>query len=126
MGGPPETAAITFSRGSLVRFIVRTRSLLETRLSKDIYHMPALDMLLEFYARATRSPMSITDLCLATRASQRTAVRHIERLEKEGMLIRRGDSRDRRRVMLELTPLAVTTLDQFFDDVLASLVHDPP
>lgn len=126
MGGSPVVAAVAFSRENLIRFMVRTRRLLETRLSKEIFQMPALDMLLEYYAQSNHLPMSITDLCLATRASQRTAVRHIERLEKEGMLIRRGDSSDRRRVMLELTPFAITTLDRFFDDVLASLVHDPP
>ena len=113
---PKRAAALRFNRVTLVDFIIKAR---------QIALMPAWDMLLYFYGHSAHGAMSITDLCLATRASQRTAVRHIERLEAEGFIERRDDNSDRRRVMLELTPRAIDAINAFLDHVLLSLCQTP-
>ncbi len=54
-------------------------------------------------ARITRRPISVTSLCLASRAPATTALRRLQRLLHDGVITYAPDPRDRRRKYVELT-----------------------
>ncbi len=91
------------------------------RLGADLYLIPAWDMLLDLYAGNQRRPMSLTSLCLASTAPERTALRTIDALVRHKLLIRVPDTRDRRRTNIQLSPRAVRLLNGYFDDLLKHL-----
>jgi len=78
-------------------------------------------MLLDLYVRDHPRPMSLTGLCGATNVPARTALRTIDRMVDRGLLLRSRDLRDGRRINVVMSPSAFRLLNQYFDDVLASL-----
>lgn len=54
-------------------------------------------------ARITKRRVSVTSLCLASRAPVTSALRRIDRLLAEGLITHTLDPKDRRRKYVELT-----------------------
>ncbi len=64
---------------------------------------PAWDMLLElFIAFAEKKSISVSSLCIASSASPTTALRRINLLVDDGLLVRQQDPFDGRRVFVRL------------------------
>lgn len=121
MGAYVRSVTTSFNRRRMIDFLIKVHRLLSDRLGPDMFLSPTWDLLFDIYARGSGRPMSITDLSMATKTSQRTAIRHMESLIASGMLRRLPDSSDRRRTFIQLTPHATRVLNRFFDDILTLL-----
>lgn len=121
MGCDPAWLSTPEARHVIITIAVRAHGLLERRLGKEFYSVPALDMLVDLYLLNNRKPRSLTALCGASTAPIRTALRTINRMVDRGLLRRAPDLADARRTNVELTPKAVTLLDDYFEEILVEL-----
>lgn len=81
-----------------------------------LFGEPAWDMLLDLYANyRLNRPVTIGDLCVASRAPMSTALRWLTLLERKGLVYRTGDPMDRRRAFAALTADGLTKMEQTLD-----------
>lgn len=104
------------ARLARVEAAIKARTERSKFFPKDLFADPAWDMLLEL----TRSELvghriSITSLCCAAHVPATTALRYITTLTAQGMLLRRPDPLDGRRVFVELSAPALTSMFQYLD-----------
>ncbi|MEX0922153.1 MAG: response regulator [Rhodovibrionaceae bacterium] len=93
----------------------------DRRLGESIFGDPAWSMLLELYgAELLGLPMPVSSLCIAAETPATTALRRIAELEAGGLVVRRPDERDRRRVFISLTADGREKLEA----CLENLLHD--
>ena len=112
---PPNRA---LERAKLVRRVILARTERSNHLSSRLFSEPAWDMLLELYlAFLMQRRMSVTDLCEGSRAPATTALRWIDALKGEDLVVRRRDPFDGRRIFVELTPKGSDALFQYFEAV---------
>jgi DNA-binding MarR family transcriptional regulator len=104
----------------------RIRSVLKARRQRanffraDLFADPAWDMLLELYATLLCDRrICVSDLCEASDVPPTTALRWISKLETEGLLIRRGDPFDGRRVWVELSGGGLRAMDAYWGTTAA-------
>lgn len=121
----------TLDRRAMVRWAARAHCLLSARFGEDLFSMPALNMLFDLYVSEIRQPRSLSNLCAASKAPARTALRMINRLVERDQLMRIPDPRDQRRVNVDLSPNGRQQLDAYFDALLellgeTELNSDPP
>lgn len=70
-------------------------------------------MLLELYlAVLEKRRESITSLCVASGVPSTTALRYIQQLTDDGLLVRANDEYDRRRVFVSLSAEGLARMDQ--------------
>lgn len=112
-------------RSAMVSWAARAQCLLSTRFGSDLFSMPALNMLFDLYVSEVRQPRSLTNLCAASKAPTRTALRMINRLVERDLLMRIPDPRDQRRVNVDLSPNGRAQLDTYFDALLELLPAAP-
>lgn len=83
--------------------------------SEDLFGEPAWDMLLDLYiADFDHRAISVSSLCIAANVPTSTAMRWILLLQSRGLVERRGDDADKRRVYVHLTDAAKSALDRHF------------
>lgn len=76
----------------------------DRKLGEGLFGDPAWSMLLELYgAELLGLPMPVSSLCIAAETPATTALRRIAELEASGLVERRPDPADRRRVFVALT-----------------------
>jgi DNA-binding MarR family transcriptional regulator len=79
-----------------------------------LFRDPAWDMILELYCAATKgAEVSVSGLCYESGVPLTTALRHLARLEKLGLVEREGDDCDLRRVWVRPTPRGVETVERW-------------
>lgn len=105
-------------RRTIAVLAVRIHRLIGERLGRDLFSTPGWDMLMDLYVQEVHRPMSLTSLCGATDAPERTALFTIGKLVERNLLTRHPDPRDGRRVNVELSAGAVRMLNACFDDLL--------
>lgn len=95
----------------------RVRALLRARRGRCVYFDsglfadPAWDMMLDLLAaRLERRAVSVSSLCLASGVAQTTALRWIGLLVSRGLIVRRRDCSDGRRVLVTLSEGAATRM----------------
>lgn len=94
--------------GSLRRLRMRRKDL----VGADLFRDPAWDMLLELFAGHERGEkLSVSSLCLASGTPPTTALRHIQRLEKHGLVTRQSDTVDERREFVVPTIRAIEGIE---------------
>lgn len=103
----------------------RVQRLRADEFGRDLFTMPAFEMLLELYARRSSQPRSLTALTAASSASERNSQRIVHRMAKRGLVALSRDPSDGRRIIVELTPQTIEMLDRFFDRIV-QLVADLP
>lgn len=112
------------SHAALVRQRISLRRRRDELFSPGLFADPAWDMLLDLYgAHIAQHRVPVSSLCIAAAVPATTALRWIGKLEKEGLIVRRSDPHDGRRVFIELTERAVRAMEQFFDTVGSSAVR---
>lgn len=102
----------------MIRRIIRQRQLRARFFDGDLFADPAWDMLLDLTAaRAERSRVSVTSLCIASNVPPTTALRWIGQLTDAGLVQRVEDETDRRRAFIALTDRAADGMARFFAEL---------
>ena len=115
---PAETRRLEAAVAAMRRDRDRREKFLPVRLFAD----PAWDMLLELYhAELRHYKVSVSNLCLASRVPPTTALRWIKTLEEAGLVTRRDDHLDGRRIYMSLSPAGLQAVGRYF----AACVADP-
>jgi DNA-binding MarR family transcriptional regulator len=112
-GTPPDV-----SREAVV-WVIKARRMRERFLPQDLFADPAWDVLLDlFQAELSRFPISVSAVCQGVGAPPTTALRYIKTMTEQGLIIRKPDPFDGRRVFLELSPETSAALRRYFADVI--------
>lgn len=94
------------------RCYLRARRLREGLFPEGIFADPAWDMLLDLFAcKLEGKKVGVTSACSAARVPSTTALRCLDRLEECGLVERRPDPSDCRRIYVELTSVAVARIE---------------
>lgn len=100
----------------LVRSVVGARRRRNRIFSAALFADPAWDMLLELYAAALdQKRLSITKLCDASGVPGTTALRWIDKLQSESLVLRHADPLDGRRIWIELSDKGYAAMQQYFN-----------
>jgi DNA-binding MarR family transcriptional regulator len=109
---PPVGDPATADR---VRRILKARRARDGLFDGDLFADPAWDILLELYeAELSNRRLSISSLCIGAAVPPTTALRWIKSLEQRGLLVRRDDLHDRRRVFAHLSDAGLKRMDELF------------
>ncbi len=72
-------------------------------------------MLLDLYAaRLDRTRVSVSSLCIAAAVPATTALRWIKTLTETGLFERKADQHDARRIFVQLSDEATTSMHRYF------------
>ena len=97
-----------------VKSIIKARRGRDEYFRGDLFADPAWDILLDLTrAELECQRTSVTSLCHAASVPATTALRWIKTLMDEGILVRRTDPLDGRRIFVELTDLASESMQQY-------------
>jgi hypothetical protein len=108
---PPEVSAET------MRSVIHARRLRSQYFPEDLFADPAWDIMLNLLAaEISQYRVSISNACIASAVPATTALRWLKLLERRGLIMRRSDAHDGRRVFVELTPEASVALRRYFAD----------
>ena len=100
---PVPDAPMTFDPAP-VRAVLKARRLRDSLFPAGTFADPAWDMLLDLTAsRAEGRPVSVTSLAIAAAVPTTTALRHLKGMADAGMIDRRPDPGDGRRIHIGLT-----------------------
>lgn len=105
----------------LVREMIDARRTRDRHFGDSLFGEPAWDILLALYA-AELAQMRVTtsQLCLGAAVPATTALRWIGNLDEAGLLERRNDPFDGRRVFVNLTDKARETFRSYFEELLGT------
>ena len=113
----PAEPAAEVSR-DLLRAVIRARRLRARYFTEELFADPAWDMLLDLtQAEVAQIRVPVSSLCIAAAVPATTALRWIKTLTDSGMLLRRADPHDGRRVFVELAPATSTAMRNYFGEV---------
>lgn len=106
----------------LVRNVIRLRRIRSKIFPEELFADPAWDILLVLFLMDLEGrEIAVSPLCEAADAPPSTVLRWIRTLAERGLVIRRPDIHDGRRILVELTPHARELLCHFFADLQATL-----
>ena len=101
-----------------IRKIIRARRSRFRYFPEQLFADPAWDMLLDLlHAQMTQVRVPVSSLCIAAGVPATTALRWLKTMVSEGLIVRRSDPHDGRRVFVELTPEACTAMQEYFADI---------
>jgi len=107
---------VTLAR--LVKEILRVRRRREKIFGGDLFGEPAWDILLELYvAERSQQKLSVSSVCYVSAVPATTALRWIQRLEKDGWIERVDDPLDGRRSWVQLTKRASAEMREYLAQV---------
>jgi predicted transcriptional regulator len=113
----PQTATPTLN-ASYIREVIKIRRMRENHFEASMFADPAWDILLDLLAaRLENKSVSVSSLCIAAAVPATTALRWITGMTENGMLLRRMDPKDARRVFIELSEDTAEKLQKYFADV---------
>lgn len=113
--GFSKGAQISVAPPPNLREIIKLRRLRDRFFQNDLFADPAWDILLDLKAAALEGQrVSVSSLCIAAAVPPTTALRWITAMTENGMLVRRQDPADARRVFIELSEDASAKLDDYF------------
>ncbi|WP_182911986.1 winged helix DNA-binding protein [Sphingomonas cavernae] len=99
----------------VIRAVIRARRLRDRFFHAELFADPAWDMLLDLMAaRIERGEVAVSSLCIAAAVPPTTALRWIRTLTDDGLLVRRADPADGRRVFIALSDSAAAGMNGYF------------
>ena len=102
----------------IVRSVIRARRLRSRFFAEDLFADPAWDMLLDLLqAELAQHRVPVSSLCIAAAVPATTALRWIKSMTDSGLLVRRADPHDGRRIFVELSPQASEAMRRYFADI---------
>jgi DNA-binding MarR family transcriptional regulator len=109
-------ASRTRSGSVSVRQVIQSRRDRNAFFPAHLFADPAWDILLELYAaRLDQQRVSTSEVCERSAVPPTTALRWIIALEVEGLIERRPDPLDRRRVFISLSAKGADGMQAYFD-----------
>lgn len=112
-----ESAAAQLTPDHLKR-IIKARALRSRMFDASLFSDPAWDMLLDLMlAHLSGKKVYVTSLCIAAGVPIATAFRRIEDLAAKGLVTKTRDSKDTRRVFVELTDSGIQKMAGYFGAV---------
>lgn len=124
MEGPRITT--TVNRCSMVDFTEQVQRLRADEFGRELFTIPAFEMLLDLYICKSRQPRSLTALTGASSTSERNSQRIVHRLAQRELVTLRRDPSDGRRILVDLEPAARELLDRFFDRLVELVADQSP
>lgn len=113
---------IAVQRRRTVRAVLKLRNIRGKHLGESIFVDPAWNILLDAYASELDGrKMSVSDACIASQSPYTTALRWLKALEDRDLLVRLGDSGDRRRYFIKLTQRAYKAMESLIDEAIRTL-----
>lgn len=107
----------------LIRSIIRARRLRDQFIPGNLFADPAWDILLDLLqAEIIQHRVPVSSLCIASAVPATTALRWIRTMTDRGMLLRREDPHDARRVFIELAPPTSSAVRRYYEKVGAQPV----
>jgi hypothetical protein len=98
-----------------IREVIKLRRLRERYFDAELFADPAWDILLDlFAARFEGVAVSVSSLCIAASVPATTALRWISAMTTNGILLRRHDPNDARRVFIELSGEMMLQMTAYF------------
>ncbi len=119
-----EQARYIFKTGKLIRdriFRIHTR-LLAQDASRGKYRELSMPQVHAIMVARDRGQATITEIAGVLGVSLPSASAMVDRLVEKGILVRRQDRRDRRRVLVSVAPQAVQEIEKINDTILQSFV----
>jgi len=108
-------------RVTLCKALIQERRIVGEALGFRLVENANFDILIELYlARTEHRKVFVWSLCAAANAPYSTAYRKIRELIAAGLIVRHDDTKDRRRVEVELTRHAIQVLDGFISKLAAA------
>jgi len=102
----------------ICRRLIRERRLVKDMLGTSLCASPNWDMLLDLYlAKLEQRSIYQSALCLAAHIPESSAHRWTVKLAEQGVLVRRIDPADRRRISVTLAPATAAALDQIMERI---------
>ena len=102
-----------------VRWLIRARRHRGRYLPSELFAEPAWDILLDLLrAELTGTRVSVSSACIASGVPPSTGLRWLRSLEQQGLVIRRFDSGDARRIFVELSSDTSDALRRYFLDMV--------
>jgi hypothetical protein len=102
-----------------VKWVIAMRRNRGRYLTNDLFADPAWDMLLDLLqAELAQQRVPVSSLCIAAGVPATTALRWINNMVKQGLLVRRPDKVDGRRVFVELASEVSAALHRYFADIV--------
>jgi len=102
-----------------VRWLIKARRERARYLNSDLFFDPAWDILLDLLrAELAMQRVSVSSLCIASGVPATTALRYLKTMAERGMIIRHADTRDGRRVFVELAPKISQDLRRYVVEVI--------
>ncbi len=103
----------------LVSWLVRARQERSRYLSTELLVEPAWDMLLAiFWAEIAQRRVTQSNVCTASGVAPSTALRWLNRMAEQQLIVRRRDEHDAQRFYVELTPAVSTALRRYFVEIV--------
>ena len=119
----PPTGDLPQIPAENVRSIIKARRLRGKHLPADLFADPAWDMLLDLLqAEIVQHRVPVSSLCIAAAVPATTALRWLKTMTDRGLLLRRSDPHDGRRVFIEMAPATSRSLRHFFAEAGLALV----
>lgn len=98
-----------------IRHLISMRRLRDRFFSPDLFADPAWDILLDLSAsRLEGRSVSVSSLCIAAAVPPTTALRWIRMMTDQGLLERRADSADARRMFVDIADAAFDQVSGWF------------
>jgi DNA-binding MarR family transcriptional regulator len=122
---PADSALLSL----LAEDVYRDRRRRARHLPAKMLGEPAWDILLDLYIAAGRGEaVSVSNACLGADAPASTALRWLQHLEGEGLVVRLPDETDARRHYVRLTDEGLARMTDYFaecrGDLVATTSHD--
>lgn len=115
--GADARARNEFLRNRITALIAARRAR-ANYFDSSLFSDPCWDMLLDLMnERLAGKEVAVSSLCIAAGVPQTTGLRRIDDLIRAGLLVRREDPRDRRRVFVDLADTAVEQLNRYMDEM---------
>lgn len=119
----PPRADMPAVSAEALRAMIRARRMRSNFLPADLFADPAWDMLLDLLqAEIVQHRVPVSSLCIAAAVPATTALRWIKSMTDRGLLVRRDDPHDGRRVFIEMAPTTSAALRRYFHEAGLSAV----
>jgi hypothetical protein len=110
----PERATAKFIREN-----IKLRRMRDRHFPPDLFADPAWDILLDLFAsRLEGITVSVSSLCIAAAVPATTALRWVTGMTSSGILLRRHDPSDARRVFIELSEETAVAMATYFTEAM--------